>query len=246
MYQKMSRYFLKLLFSVLLFISVVPSASALVVIDFATEINTAITYAKEAQAIENQLLQLKYEAKNIQGFNQQKWDNARSALQELSSVVNKSHSLAYSMSDVDQQFKQKYPGYAKQASTNYSSDYATWVKTNQTTMNGILDQVHQSYQQQKQEEALDQILADRAKTPAGRMQAIQVGNEIAAEQIAQLQKLKATMMAQANAQAVYYAYQSQKDIAQQQSVDAVVKNASSDFPQYRENKQFGQIPKFGN
>ena len=51
-------------------------------------------------------------------------------------------------------------------------------------------------------------------------------------------------MAQANAQAVYYSYQSQKDAAAQQSVDMVVKNSDTKFPKYEEKPEFGLIPEF--
>lgn len=221
--------------------------------DIPNEINTHMTYLnsvqsliKEVTMIQNQLQQLQYEAKNLQGLSGQQWDNAQTAINQLNNAINQSNSLAYSMANVDQQFKQRYPGYNNQATTDYSSEYKSWVQTNQATMNGVLDQINASYQQQQQEQAMDQLLADRAKNPVGRMQALQVGNEIAAEQIAQLQKLKATMMAQANAQAEYYAYQSQKDAAQQKSVDAVVQKASDNFPQYQGDSKFGLIPQFGN
>lgn len=236
----------------IILITISATSYAIPVEDFITESNTWATYLKEIQnltnqvtIIHNQLTQLQYEYKNLQGLSGQQWDTAQSALNQLNHAMNQSHALAYSMENVDQQFKQRYPGYNHQATTDYSSEYKSWVQTNQATMNGVLDQIHASYAQQQQEEAMDQILANRAKSPAGNMQALQVGNEIAAEQIAQLQKLKATMMAQANAEAEYYAYQSQKDAAQQKSVDAVVQKASNNFPAYQGNSQFGLIPQFG-
>jgi P-type conjugative transfer protein TrbJ len=196
--------------------------------------------------IRNQLQQLQYDAKNLQGLSGQQWDNAEAALQQLNSAMDQTHALTYAMNNADQQFKQRYPGYNNPATTNYSRDYQVWVQTNQATMNGVLDQINVSYQQQNEEQAADEILANRAKSSSGQMQALQVGNEISAEQIAQLQKLRTTMMAESNAEAEYAAYQSQKDAAQQKSVDAVVQNASSRFPSYQENTQFGFIPSFGN
>jgi P-type conjugative transfer protein TrbJ len=221
-----------------------PASFAILVVDVATEINTAITYAKEIEAIKHQLEQLDYERKNLAKLSHLRWDNAQSALDQLADVVNKSYSLAYSMADIDQQFRKLFPGYNQQATTDYAADYKNWVRTTQATMNGILDQVNESYKQIQEEATFAQMLADQAKKPTGRLQAVQIGIEIAAEQIAQIQKLKATMMAQANAQAEYYAYQSQKDAAQQQSVDAVVKNADFNFPSYQGDLQFGLIPKF--
>ena len=239
-----------LVFSVLWF-TTSPGFALIPVEDLPNEINTRMTYLnsvqsllKEVTMVQNQLRQLQYEAKNLQGLSGQQWDNTEAALNQLNQAITQRHALVYAMANMDQQFKQHYPGYHQTATADYSSDYQSWVKTNQATMNGVLDQLQASYQQQQQEQTMDQILADRARHSVGRMQALQVANEIAAEQIAQLQKLKATIMAQANAQAEYYAYQSQKDAVQQQSVDAVIQKSKSQFPKYRENSQFGLIPPF--
>ncbi len=212
--------------------------------DLATEYSTAQSLVQEIESVKNQIQQLQYEASNSAGLKGQQWDNAQAALTQLSLVINKINSLNYSMSDIDSQYQQHYPGYTPQGINDYSTNYKSWVQTNQATMNGVLDQMNVSYEQQQQEIALDELLKNQASNPAGRMQAIQVGNEIAAEEIAQLQKVKATMMAQTNAQAEYYAYESQKDAAKQQSVDEVVQNADSHYTPYQDQSQFGLIPDF--
>ena len=225
------------------------SIFAVPVEDFVTESNTWATYLRSVQQtineltmIQNQVQQLQYDAKNTQGLSLQEWDNASNALLQLSNAINQANALTYMNSS---HFSTTYPGYSVPATNNYSANYQGWVQTNQATMNGTLNQLNQSYQQQAQEASLDQLLANQAQNPKGRMQAIQVGNEIAAEEVAQLQKIKATLLAEGSAQAEYYAYQSQKDAVQQQTVDAVVKNASDQFPSYQNNSQFGLIPSFG-
>jgi type IV secretion system protein TrbJ len=221
--------------------------------DFVTESNTWATYLKEVQStinemnmIQNQLTQLQYEEKNIQKMSGQQWDSAQTDLMQLSEAMNKEKALTYTMSNLDANFKQRYPGYNGNDNADYSTQYQSWVETNQATMNGVLDQMHTSYAQEQEENSVIQLLSGRAKSATGRMQALQVGNEIAAEQIAQLQKLKADIQAQSNAQAEYYAYQSQKDASEQQSVNEVVKKASDTFPTYQENNHFSLIPQFGN
>jgi len=206
-------------------------------LNLVTSLKTATMVIQQVQQIKNQLQAIQYQATNLKTLSGQNWDNARQSLNQLASAMQQGNALAYSASNVDQQFKKQFPGYTGEqgGTTDYSGQYQKWVQTNQDTMNGVIDQINASYEQQSQEEALDQLLAQKAKTPQGRMQALQVGNEIAAEQIAQMQKLKATMMAQANAQAEYYAYQAQKDAAKQQSVDAVVKTSGSAYPSIKVN-----------
>ena len=241
--------------SLLLAMAAPPSALAMLpVIDavnaklnLVTSIKTAMMVLQQVRQIQNQLQAIQYQATNLKTLSGQNWDNARQSLTQLSGAMQQGNALAYSASNIDQRFKKRFPGYtgSQGATTDYSSQYKGWVQTNQDTMNGVMDQMNMSYQQQSQEAALDQLLAQKAKTPQGRMQALQVGNEIAAEQIAQMQKLKATMLAQTNAQAEYYAYQAQKDAATQQSVDAVVNTSDATYPQYAGKSQFGLIPPFG-
>ncbi len=217
-------------------------------LNLVTSLKTATMVIQQLQQIQNQLQSIKYQAANLKSLSGQNWDNARQALTQLGSTMQQGNALAYSASDIDQRFKQRFPGYSsgQEGTTDYSSQYQKWVQTNQDTMNGVMDQINASYEQQSREEAFDQLLAQKAKSTQGRLQALEVGNEIAAEQIAQMQKLKATMMAQANAQAEYDAYQAQKDAARQQSVDAVVKTSDASYPHYQNKSQFGLIPSFGN
>lgn len=213
-----------------------------------TSLKTATMVIQQIKQIQNQLRAIQYQATNLKTLSGQNWDNARQSLNQLGIAMQQGKSLAYSASNVDQQFKQRFPGYtgSEGGTLDYSGKYKERVQTNQDTMNGVMVQINRTYKQQSQENALDDALAQKAKTSQGRMQALQVGNEIAAEQIAQMQKLKATMMAQANAQAEYYAYQAQKDAVKQQSVDAVVKTSGAAYPQYQAKSQFGLIPQFGN
>lgn len=212
-----------------------------------TMANMAVQIAHSAVQLQQQYQMLMNQIQNLQNVPNQVWDNAQQNIDQLSGEIQQGQSLAYSMSNLDSAFKQEYPGYAdsQEATTNYSKAYQGWVKTNQDTMNGVLDQMHTSYQQLGSEEALNAQLAQQAQSAQGRMQAIQVGSEIASQEVSQLQKLKATIMAQTNAQAEYYAYQTQKDAIQQKSVDEVLNGASDIYPHYQEDSNFGLIPSFG-
>ncbi len=217
------------------------------VTDWLAELREAEMLERQATQIKQQLEQIQYMVKNSNAFTSLNWDNARQNLMQLASTMQQANALAYTSANIDQQFRQKFPGYADQSTTtDYSSEYQKWVKTNQSTMNAVMDQVNTSYEQESQEEAMDQLFSQKANSAQGRMQALQVGNEIGAEEVAQIQKLKAMMMAQTNAQAEYYTYQSQKDAATQQSVNEVVKNANDQYPPYKEDSDFSTIPSFGN
>jgi P-type conjugative transfer protein TrbJ len=196
--------------------------------------------------IQNQVQMIEFQEQNLKNLTNQHFTNANDALLKLGDVMRRGQSLAYSANDVNTEFNKYFPGYNgdKKATTNYSKDYKGLVQTNQDTMQGVMNQLNQSYNNLQQENSSIEELKQRAKAPEGEVQTAQVGNEISAEQISQLQKLKATQMAAANAQAAHYAYQAQKDAIQQQTVDAVIQNADSTYPQYTNNPNFGLLPEF--
>jgi P-type conjugative transfer protein TrbJ len=65
---------------------------------------------------------------------------------------------------------------------------------------------------------------------AGRMQALQVGNLMAAEQLQQLVQLRQLILAQMNAQNVYMATQLNRDAQEAATVSEWVRNGKSTAP----------------
>src|SRR5207244_11281313 len=72
-----------------------------------------------------------------------------------------------------------------------------------------------------------QALSDSAE---GRMQALQLGNMMAAEQLQQLVKLRQLMMAQINAQNVYMANQTNRDAQRAATQSEWIRNGNADAP----------------
>ncbi len=224
-----------------------------IVEDIATERNTMMSYVKDAQSvinqatmIQHQVTSLQYQLRNLQNLSQLHWTNGEQSLNQLSGALNQVNSLNYTTNDLQSEYKKIYPGSDSKTATNdYQAAHKKWVATNQATMNGVLSQLQESNNQVKQESAQIDALKAQAKNPAGALQAAQIANELAAEQISQQQKLRATQMAAANAQAEYYAYQAQKDATTQQSVNQAVQGADDTYPQYQGKSEFGTIPEFG-
>ena len=90
----------------LILMEVCAVSHAMLVEDIPTELATLKSSIQEVLILEGQVQQLQYAAKNLQGLVGQQWDNPQNALNVLNQVVNQSNSLAYSMGNIDQQFKQ--------------------------------------------------------------------------------------------------------------------------------------------
>lgn len=87
----------------------------------------------------------------------------------------------------------------------YVERYKTWSATHDETVRNILRAHGLQAEQYDTEKARFEVLQEKSRTAEGRMEALQVGNEIANETLTQLQKLREIMMEQSSLHASYFA-----------------------------------------
>ena len=163
---------------------------------------------QQAEELSNQLQMLNNMAQNLKNIPDQIWTPAFSNLQSLMNVVRQGEALAFSASNISEDFQYKFKGFVP--ATNFQTDYKTWSNTVRDSIRASLSAANLQSQQFATEEAALATLRSMSQSSEGRMQAIQVGNQVAVEQVAQLQKLRALMMAQMQAQNAYMAGQQQQ------------------------------------
>ena len=164
------------------------------------------------------------------------WSNAQSLLQQLGDTISQGNAISYSMQNVEGAFQQKFPGY--QSQQNYSKSYQNWASTGMDTLRNILGSMGMQAGTFSDEQTTLNTLKNLSATSQGRMQAVQTGNMIAAEQVGQMQKLRQLVMSQTNAQSTYMAYKIQQQQAQQAASDNLLDNPLP-YPQYGTGKGFG-------
>ncbi|ACX96444.1 P-type conjugative transfer protein TrbJ [Halothiobacillus neapolitanus] len=186
---------------------------------------------KEAEQISNQLTQI---ANQIQAYQNmvtntlnipnQIWQNADGLLQQLVGVINQGQALAFSATNINSLFQQKYPGYTPPQ--DFAASYQQLNETTLDSIRGALNAANlQSNEFTSEQGALNAIEA-QSQTAQGRMQAIQAGNQIAMAQVQQMRKMRALQMAQMQAQAAYMDAQTQQkandDMITQQTLNFTV------------------------
>lgn len=172
--------------------------------------------AKQAQQVSNQLIQIQNQiqayqnmATNTLNIPSQIWQNADGLLQQLVGIVNQGQALAFSATNINSLFQQKYPGYTPPQ--DFGAAYQNITETTLDSVRGALNAANiQSSDFSNEQGALNAIEA-QSQSAQGRMQAIQAGNQIAMAQVQQMRKLRALQMAQMQAQGAYIAGQAQKD-----------------------------------
>ncbi len=225
-----------------------------IVYDPTNWIQNAATAASTAQEVTNQITQLQVQAQQYQieltnieklGQGQYVWNDVSGVLNNLSNTIQTGNAIAYSMANVDQQFKQTYPGY--NPSQNYSQAYQGYATSTMDTIRGVLDSTSLSFQDFASEESTLDALKGLSTNPQGQMQAIQAGSMIAGQTANELLNLQQIVMAQTNSQSAYQAYQVQKDESKQSMDNEIYTNLNTQWPQYNANNEgFGTIPTFSN
>jgi type IV secretion system protein TrbJ len=182
---------------------------------------------KQAEQLSAELQMLNNMVQNIKNIPNQIWSTITQDLQAVMRVVQQGQALAFSASNISEEFTRKFPGFVQP--TNYIASYKSWSDTTRDSIRGALAAANLQSQQFATEESALSQLRSMSQSSEGRMQALQVGTQVAVEQVAQLQKLRALVMSQIQAQDTYMA-------SQQQQKDSV-KAAEDAFYKHRDPRQ---------
>lgn len=172
------------------------------------------------QQLQTQINQYQDMMSNSQGLSGQVWGNAFRDIGKLNALIQQSKALAYSASNLDSQFSKRYGDYKtyqskKMNGSDWDQKYDQWSRETSDNALYTLKAVGMQSSQMQDEDALMQQLQAMSQSAQGRMQAIQVGNMMAAQNINQIQKLRQLMMLQLQMQANYIAAQQDKAAAEQ-------------------------------
>ena len=186
---------------------------------FATEWTQLLNYAtliksllQQSTAVATQFRQWTNEIKQGTLLSSLIWSPLRSDLTALAANVRQGQGLAYTMANLDSQFRTAFPGYMT-SGTPYYTQYANWNKINMDTIAGALKSLNIHAGQLTSESGLLNILHGLAGTALGQNQALQVGTLIADQQVQQLDKMKQLMLTQIQTEATFQGRTIQLDTA---------------------------------
>lgn len=185
----------------------------------ANNIQLVSSYVQQVQAYATQLQQYQIMVKNSLATPNQVWGNAASDLQALAKVVQQGQALAYSSANISTEFQNTFKGYQAPAGTNFKTDYQKWSRATLDSIKGAFEAAKMQSDNFATEEGVLQSLRAQSTSASGQMQAIQVGNQVAEQQVQQLQKLRQLMMTQMQSQNTYMAMQTDKSARARATMD---------------------------
>ncbi|GLR23782.1 MULTISPECIES: P-type conjugative transfer protein TrbJ [Alphaproteobacteria] len=173
-----------------------------------------------AEQIQNQLNIYENMLQNTAQLPGHIWGQVESDLNQLRSIVDQGQSISFSMGSADDVLKQRFQSYADLQTaaangTDLSSNYARWSDTNRDTIASTLKAASLTADQFDSEEDTMGSLRNMSESADGQMKALQVGHEIAAQQVAQMQKLRGLVSQQMTMMGTWLqSEQTDKDLAQ--------------------------------
>src|SRR3989454_4726770 len=211
------------------------SAYAMIVLDLTNLIQNTISALKAVESVINEVQMIANQVKQIENMVQNTstygggWDQeALPRLNRLGQIIEQEQAIAYSMAGMERVFRERYPGY--RPVTGWATAHYHWTPTHLDTLRGSLAAVRLHGDDFADEQRRIQTLTALSDSAGGRMQAIQAGNMLAAEQIQQLARLRQLMMAQINAQNVYMANQTNRDAQRAATQQEWIKNGNREAP----------------
>ena len=204
-----------------------------IVIDLTNLVQNTISALKmiesvinEATMIANQLEQIRVLIQNTTNYPEGIWDReALPRLLRLGQIIEQEQALAYTLANVDRLFRERYPGY--RPVTDWAREY------DQLDAHDAGHAPRHPARGAPPRRGLRRRAGAHRRSTAlsdsavGRMQAVQTGNMIAAEQVQQLVKLRQLVMAQVNAQNVYMASQTNREAQRAATQSEWIRNGNT-------------------
>lgn len=201
---------------IVVIIATAPAAAG-VVANVATETTQLLNYGqllaqyiRQSEQLAQEILQLQEMVRNGKALPNQIFGSVMSDLTQLASIVQGGQALAYSMANLDSEFRSRFPGYGYKTGAYYQ-DYRVWSQTSLDTTLGTLRAAGLQGQQLQSEQSVLAALRTMAMSANGRMQAIEVGNQLSEQTVEQLMKLRQLMLADLQSKQAFQAAQIQSE-----------------------------------
>jgi P-type conjugative transfer protein TrbJ len=208
---------------------------------FATEITQLLNHAqlvmeyiRQGDQLANELNMYADMVKNSRTLSGQAFGAVMNDINALAAIVQGGQALAYSLGNLDQLFRQTYPGYGYNAGTYYIQ-YRNWSQTSLDTTLGTLRAAGLQGQQLQSEQTVLNSLRSSIQGTDGRLEALQALGDISEQQVEQLMKLRELMMADMSSKQAYQAAM----IQQQAASEAAAQRFFTFAPATSDGQTFG-------
>jgi P-type conjugative transfer protein TrbJ len=185
-----------------LFIVPVREASAQwVVSDPGTEANTFIThvtqllqYIKEVQTALNAIQQVTMMSREVVQLAKHPSTNILNDIATISGVIQQSQGLGLSLAQMATTFQNQFAPFSPNPAVSYAAQYNNWATKALGALRGAANSAGYQGNMINNEQKFMAQMNQMIQQPNGQDQALQIGNSLGLEEIAQLEKLRLLMI----------------------------------------------------
>jgi type IV secretion system protein TrbJ len=167
------------------------------------------SYIRQGEQLRQEILMVLDMAKHTAQVPFQTFGPIMNDIAALHSIVQNGRALAYSMGNLDSEFRNRFRGWGYNANAWYTQ-YRDWSQTSLDTTLGALKAAGLQGQQLTSEQAVLSQLRGMAQGSDGRLKALQIANQISEQQVQQLMKLRQLILADLQSKQAFQAAQIQK------------------------------------
>ena len=178
------------------------------------------TIQQRIEMIGLQKRQLQYQIDALRKLSNPNWRQIGTLMYQMDAVMREGNALAYSLSNIDQQFQQTFPGY--RVPVDYPAESREQMTRTLATLRAALNVASlQARDVGYGQQTLAQIKS-RMGSAQGHQQAIELQSTLIGFTADELSSLRQAIATQTNAQTVYQAYQLNQQSQAQAVFDAMV------------------------
>jgi P-type conjugative transfer protein TrbJ len=177
--------------------------------------------ARQVQLVQQALQQTENMVTNTRPLDGQQWGDTLASIRKLNELLGQAKSLSFAGGNLEAEFSKKFQDYnayrhqQQPGEDALSGKLQQWSEdTNASVLSTLKAAGLSSEQLEGEEDSYLRQLEDRATSAEGRMQAIQVGNQIAMAGVRQTQKLRHMMLVQMQLLANFVAQRGDKETAE--------------------------------
>src|SRR5215813_2748124 len=178
---------------------------------FATEVTQLLNHAqlvmqyiRQGEQLANEINMYADMVKNSRTLSAHTFGAIMNDINALANIVQGGRALAYSLGNLDQIFRQTYPGYGYNAGAYYTQ-YRNWSQTSLDTTLGTLRAAGLQGRQLQSEQAVLNALRSSLASTDGRLEALHALGDISEQQVEQMMKLRQLMLADMSSKQAYQA-----------------------------------------
>lgn len=170
--------------------------------------------------------------KNLEHFDELTFQNLVGLAYAVNDILQYGESLGHTLYDLDEQFAETFPGYEPILQEDWLAVFEHRNRRTLDTLRYALGALHRIGENSIESQLILERLASDAHAADGNLEALQASNELLHHQGTQLAKISQQLAVQTNAQAVYWAYQVDREASDRATASQWIANGVGEVPPY--------------